>query len=234
MYRTGRTLHVRQVRPYPRLAHPFRSFSGFSSAQACNSSQATGNHKSKKTVLSRSTPLGSALSVWNPGFWACRSTWKRAGINTLRCLVGCTIGDFSALWVLQTYYPELSMSFIMGASSRSSYIFRPYFKEDEATNEWTVASGITTSIMVETLILRRGADQLSWPMAVRTAMGMSMVSMLAMETAENIVDYHLTGGVVAIGDPQFWMAAAASMAAGYLAPLPYNYMRLRRYGKACH
>lgn len=65
-------------------------------------------------------------------------------------------------------------------------------------------------------------------------MGMSMVSMLAMEAAENIVDYHLTGGVVDVGDPRFWMAAAASVAAGYLAPLPYNYLRLRKYGKACH
>lgn len=97
-----------------------------------------------------------------------------------------------------------------------------------------MASGITTSIILETILLRRGADQLSWPMAARTAMGMSMVSMLAMEAAENIVDYHLTGGVVDIGDPQFWMAATASVLAGYLAPLPYNYLRLRRYGKACH
>lgn len=97
-----------------------------------------------------------------------------------------------------------------------------------------MASGITTSIIVETILLRRGVDQLPWPMAARTAMGMSMVSMLAMETAENIVDYHLTGGVVDMGDPQFWMAAVVSMTAGYLAPLPYNYLRLRKYGKSCH
>lgn len=97
-----------------------------------------------------------------------------------------------------------------------------------------MASGITTSIILETILLRRGADRLSWPMAARTAMGMSIVSMLAMEAAENIVDYHLTGGVVDVGDPRFWMAAAASVAAGYLAPLPYNYLRLRKYGKACH
>lgn len=71
-------------------------------------------------------------------------------------------------------------------------------------------------------------------MAVRMAMRMSMVSMLAMEMAENLVDYHLTGGVVDVGDPKFWMAAAVSMTAGYLAPLPYNYLRLRKYGKACH
>lgn len=97
-----------------------------------------------------------------------------------------------------------------------------------------MASGITTSIILETILLRRGADQLSWPRAARTAMGMSMVSMLAMEVAENVVDYHLTGGLVAFDDPRFWLAAIVSIAAGYLAPLPYNYLRLRKYGKACH
>lgn len=53
-------------------------------------------------------------------------------------------------------------------------------------------------------------------------MGMSMVSMLAMEFAENLVDYHLTDGVVDVGDPKFWMAAAVSTAAGYLVPLLYS------------
>lgn len=97
-----------------------------------------------------------------------------------------------------------------------------------------MASGITTSIILETVLLHRGADQLSWTMAARTAMGMSMVSMVAMEVAENAVDYHLTGGVVAFEDPKFWAAAVLSIGAGYLAPLPYNYLRLRKYGKACH
>ncbi|EHK16212.1 uncharacterized protein TRIVIDRAFT_39766 [Trichoderma virens Gv29-8] len=166
-----------------------------------------------KKAGSAPSVASTSRSPWRLPFWSCRTTWRRAGINTLRCLAGCTLGDFSALWMLQTYYPELGMTTIMAAS---------------------MVSGITTSIIVETILLRRGADQLSWPIAVRTAMGMSMVSMVAMETAENIVDYHLTGGVVALGDPNFWMAAAVSMAAGYLAPLPYNYLRLRKYGKACH
>ncbi|KAJ6108477.1 hypothetical protein N7523_009800 [Penicillium sp. IBT 18751x] len=146
-------------------------------------------------------------------FWTCRSTWRRAGINTLRCLVGCTSGDFSAMWLLQSYYPELGMSSIMVAS---------------------MISGVTTSIILETILLRRGADRLSWMMAARTAMGMSMFSMLAMELAENAVDYHLTGGIVNFGNPNFWLAATLSIGAGYLAPLPYNYIRLRKYGKACH
>lgn len=71
-------------------------------------------------------------------------------------------------------------------------------------------------------------------MAARTAMGMSMISMLTMETVENLVDYHLTGGIVAAADPGFWMMAMLSMGAGYLVPLPYNYFRLKKYGKACH
>ncbi|KAE8372490.1 hypothetical protein BDV26DRAFT_285902 [Aspergillus bertholletiae] len=190
-------------------------FSSFSPAQACHSNQAK-EHRQCQTSTKHISTINTtrpSLSMWQVKFWNCRPTWKRAGINTLRCLVGCTLGDFSALWMLQTYYPALGMGTIMAAS---------------------MASGITTSIILETVLLRRGVDQLSWTMAARTAMGMSMVSMVAMEAAENIVDYHLTGGVVAIEDPKFWMAAAVSMTAGYLAPLPYNYHRLKKYGKACH
>lgn len=97
-----------------------------------------------------------------------------------------------------------------------------------------MTAGISTSILLETVLLKRGKDQLSWPMAARTAMGMSLVSMLAMEVAENLVDFHLTGGVVAFHEPRFWVAAVVSVGAGYLVPLPYNYLRLRKYGKACH
>ncbi|KAL4793749.1 hypothetical protein BDV19DRAFT_366154 [Aspergillus venezuelensis] len=154
-----------------------------------------------------------SLSTWTRLFWTCRSTWKRAGINTLRCLVGCTLGDFSALWALQTYAPDLGMGTIMGIS---------------------MASGITTSILLETVLLHRGLDSLPWGIAFRTATGMSLVSMLAMEVAENVVDYHLTGGVVDLSSPEFWGAAVVSVGAGFLAPLPYNYWRLRRYGRACH
>lgn len=97
-----------------------------------------------------------------------------------------------------------------------------------------MASGITTSIILETVLLRRGPDNLSWKKAAQSAMGMSMVSMAAMEVVENAVDYHLTGGVVAFEDPKFWLAAMLSMGAGFLTPLPYNYARLRKYGRTCH
>ncbi|KAJ0426685.1 hypothetical protein BJY00DRAFT_100 [Aspergillus carlsbadensis] len=173
----------------------------------------TSSSRAFQTGRTNQAPQGRNDSPWNRPFWSCRHTWRRAGINTLRCLVGCTVGDFSALWMLQTYAPDLGMGTIMAAS---------------------MASGTTTSIILETVLLRRGADKLSWPMAARTAMGMSLVSMLAMEAAENLVDYHLTGGVVVLDDPKFWLAATVSIAAGFLTPLPYNYLRLKKYGKACH
>lgn len=97
-----------------------------------------------------------------------------------------------------------------------------------------MAGGVATSLLLETALLRFGRDALPWPRAARTAAGMSLISMLAMETAENFVDYHLTGGVIQLDSPQFWAAAALSVGAGFLAPLPYNYTRLRKFGKACH
>lgn len=171
-------------------------------------------------------------SVLEHSFWACRHTWKRARINTLRCLVGCTVGDLSTFWALQTFLPEMGMGPMMALSSKIS----PSHNLNLATESVRIAvtAGISTSILLETVLLKRGRDQLSWPLAARTAMGMSLVSMLAMEVAENLVDFQLTGGVVAFHEPQFWVAAVVSIGAGYLVPLPYNYLRLRKYGKACH
>ncbi|KAJ6103728.1 hypothetical protein N7486_003950 [Penicillium sp. IBT 16267x] len=189
-------------RLYPRTTR-IRLFSQLFSAQACH-----------KPSNQDNTPTPSPnTSILDRTFWSCNSTWKRARINTLRCLLGCTIGDFTAMWTLQSFYPELGMNTIMLVS---------------------MASGITSSMILETVLLERGADALSWSIAARTAMGMSMVSMIAMEIAENAVDYHLTGGIVALDDPRFWVAAVVSVGAGFLAPLPYNYGRLRKYGKACH
>lgn len=89
-------------------------------------------------------------------------------------------------------------------------------------------------MLLETALLRYGKDRLPWMAAARTAAGMSMISMVTMELAENLVDYQLTGGAVQFDSPAFWGAALVSVAAGFLAPLPYNYVRLRKYGKACH
>ncbi|KAF2152656.1 hypothetical protein K461DRAFT_150572 [Myriangium duriaei CBS 260.36] len=97
-----------------------------------------------------------------------------------------------------------------------------------------VAAGISTSILLETALLRYGRDQLAWTTAVQTACGMSMISMLAMEFTENTVTLGLSTGPMSLLDVQFWLITGISMTAGFVAPLPYNYFRLKYYGKACH
>ncbi|KAJ3164725.1 hypothetical protein HDU88_005161 [Geranomyces variabilis] len=148
----------------------------------------------------------------NREFLQDRDVWRRASSNTLRCLVGCTAGDFSAMFYLQSHYPALPPSVTMAIS---------------------MAAGITTSVVLETAVMRL-YEGMALGKSFNTALGMSMISMLVMEAAENVVDWHLTGGVVAFADPWFWAAGATAMGAGYLAALPWNYYRLKRFGNSCH
>jgi hypothetical protein len=63
----------------------------------------------------------------------------------------------------------------------------------------------------------------------RTACGMSLISLISMEVAMNIVDVLVTGGAVII-----WWVVPLMLLAGFLTPLPYNYWRLKALNKACH
>ena len=65
--------------------------------------------------------------------------------------------------------------------------------------------------------------------AFKTAIGMSLVSMISMEAAMNLVDVLLTGGAMLT-----WWVIPFMLIAGFITPLPYNYFRLKKYGKACH
>jgi hypothetical protein len=89
-----------------------------------------------------------------------------------------------------------------------------------------IINGLITSIMLETFILSR---QMKLKEAFQTAIGMSLVSMISMEAAMNIVDVLLTGGAMLT-----WWAMPIILIAGFITPLPYNYFRLKKYGKACH
>jgi hypothetical protein len=89
-----------------------------------------------------------------------------------------------------------------------------------------VINGIITSIILETIILSK---QMLFKLAFRTAVGMSLVSMISMEVAMNITDYMLTGGAILT-----WWVIPFMLFAGFITPLPYNYWRLKALGKACH
>mgnify|MGYP002045218508 FL=1 len=89
-----------------------------------------------------------------------------------------------------------------------------------------IINGILTSILLETIILAR---QMPFNLALKTAAGMSLISMVAMEAAMNLVDVAITGGAKLT-----LFVVPIMLLAGFLAPLPYNYWRLKALGKSCH
>ena len=137
--------------------------------------------------------------------WRCPHTWRRASVNTLWCLAGCSIGDFGTIFFFQLTGIGWSTLAIMMLA---------------------IVNGILTSIALETVVLAR---QMPLANAFRTAVGMSLISMVAMEVAMNIVDVLLTGGAMLN-----WWVIPMMLVAGFLTPLPYNYWRLKALGKACH
>ena len=137
--------------------------------------------------------------------WKCSHTWRRASVNTLWCLAGCSIGDFGTILFFQVTGIGWSTLAIMLLA---------------------IVNGVLTSIALETVVLLR---QMSLANAFRTAVGMSLISMVAMESVMNIVDVVLTGGAVLT-----WWVVPIMLVAGFLTPLPYNYWRLKALGKACH
>lgn len=137
--------------------------------------------------------------------WTCRHTWRRSSYNTMWCLIGCSIGDFGTIAFFQyTGIPWQTLHIMTLA----------------------IINGLLTSIMLETFILSR---QMALKIAFKTAIGMSFLSMVAMELAMNVVDVALTGGAKLT-----WWVIPVMLMAGFLTPLPYNYWRLKALGKACH
>ena len=136
--------------------------------------------------------------------WTCKSTWKKASVNTLWCLLGCSIGDFGTIFFFQVTQIPFPLLWIMSLA---------------------IINGLITSIMLETFILSR---QMNLSEALKTAMGMSFISMIAMELAMNAVDVGLAGGVLV------WWVIPLMLVVGFLTPLPYNYFRLKKYDLSCH
>jgi|TARA_B100001964_G_scaffold129161_1_gene142878 hypothetical protein len=89
-----------------------------------------------------------------------------------------------------------------------------------------IINGLITSIVLETVIL---INQMKISSALKTALGMSFISMIIMELTMNVLDWLLTGGAIIT-----WWVVPIMLVAGFIAPWPYNYWRLKKYNLACH
>ena len=82
-------------------------------------------------------------------------------------------------------------------------------------------------IILETIILIK--QNFKFKDALKTALGMSFISMVSMEVAMNLTDYLLTGGAMLT-----WWVVPIMLTVGFLTPWPYNYWRLKKFGISCH
>ena len=138
--------------------------------------------------------------------WSCKHTWKRSAKNTAWCLLGCAIGDCGTILYFQITgipWPVLAIMIL------------------------AIITGLITSIVLETIILLR--QKLDFSKALKTALGMSFISLVSMEIAMNLTDVILTGGAILN-----WWVVPIMLLVGFLTPWPYNYWRLKKYNIACH
>ena len=138
--------------------------------------------------------------------WSCKHTWSISAKNTFWCLLGCSIGDFGTILFFQLTKISFPVLAIMVLA---------------------IINGIITSIILETIILLR--QNFSLKLAFKTAVGMSLISMVSMEIAMNATDYFLTGGAILT-----WWVVPIMLAVGFVTPWPYNYWRLKKFNEACH
>ena len=137
--------------------------------------------------------------------WKCKHTWRRSAKNTAWCLLGCSIGDFGTILYFQ----------LTGIPWPTLYIMI-----------LAIINGIITGIVLETVVLSR---QMIISKAFKTAIGMSLISMVSMEISMNAVDWIIMGGAKLV-----WWVIPIMLLAGFLTPWPYNYYRLKKYNIACH
>ena len=138
--------------------------------------------------------------------WSCKHTWLRSAKNTSWCLLGCSIGDFGTILFFQLTQISFPILAIMALA---------------------IINGIITSIILETIILIK--QNFTFKNAFKTAVGMSLISMISMEAAMNLTDYLLTGGAMLT-----WWVIPIMLIAGFITPWPYNYWRLKKFNQACH
>ena len=138
--------------------------------------------------------------------WSCKNTWKQSAKNTAWCLLGCSIGDFGTILFFQLTeipFPVLAIMIL------------------------AIFNGLITSIILETIILIK--QNFKFGDAIKTAFGMSFISMISMEIMMNLTDYLLLGGAKLV-----WWVIPIMLIVGFLTPWPYNYFRLKKFGINCH
>ena len=138
--------------------------------------------------------------------WGCKNSWRVSAKNTMWCVVGCSIGDFGTILFFQLSKIPFPVLGIMTLA---------------------IINGLLTSIMLETYILMK--QKFDFINALKTACGMSFISMVSMEISMNATDYFLTGGAQLT-----WWVVPIMLMIGFLTPWPYNYWRLKKFNQACH
>jgi len=138
--------------------------------------------------------------------WKCKHTWSISAKNTLWCLLGCSIGDFGTILFFQLTQISFPVLWIMILA---------------------IINGLITSVILETIILIR--QNFDFSSALKTALGMSFISMISMEITMNLTDYILTGGAILT-----WWIVPIMLIVGFLTPWPYNYWRLKKFNQPCH
>ena len=163
---------------------------------------------SRDSMVSSIQSIGYTVDGKGEEFnWRDSSVWKQSAHNTKWCLVGCSIGDFGTIAAFQFVFIDSGWTPMMIMAL-------------------AMFNGIMTSIALETAIL---SAQMALKEAFKVAVGMSLISMISMEAAMNVVDLVLTGGAKLT-----WWVIIPMLIAGFLTPWPYNYWRLKKYGVACH
>ena len=166
--------------------------------------------KLEEIVLSSGFRIGTHSGInWND-----KKIWKQSANNTKWCLIGCSIGEFGTLAAYSLW--NIGDSVAIGTTLYYFLLILP------------LINGLITSVMLETGLLVR--SQMDLKNALSTALGMSFISMLMMEIAMEITDLIFTMGELGMNP----IAIPFMLMIGFLAPWPYNYWRLKKYGKSCH
>ena len=137
-------------------------------------------------------------------FWLNKKKWLSSALNTFVCLIGCSIGDFGTILYFQFFTQVNSIMIIMPIA---------------------IINGIVTSIILETILLLK---TMYFKEALRTATGMSLISMISMELAMNFTDIFLEGALVLS-----LSSIIPVLIVGFIVLWPYNYWRLVKYNKGC-